>query len=156
MEHFGGNGNNTEIAIMNILEMERVLNVPIKHATSLRKISVCNSPFEACSLLFGLIKNCVALVKEVHHMQNIDLSRNSFQISGDELLCAYEHAQSENLNVIGIFHSHFFGTKPSDKDLTYMEINPVIWLIYSVSECQFGAYVMENTLQEVVVEIIKE
>jgi proteasome lid subunit RPN8/RPN11 len=62
----------------------------------------------------------------------------------------YQWASKEELNLIGIYHSHLEGSKPSATDLTYMRINPVIWLIYELSESIFRAYILvDDDLKEV-------
>jgi hypothetical protein len=42
---------------------------------------------------------------------------------------------------------------PSGTDRKFMEINPVVWLIYSTTEHNFKAYVYENDVVEVAVKI---
>ena len=89
-------------------------------------------------------------------MRNVDLSETAFKMGLPDLISAYEYSSEKKLNVIGVFHSHCFGTAPSKKDLTYMELNPVVWLIYSVDDCKFGAYKMNRTLEKVLLNIVTE
>ena len=113
-------------------------------------------PYEACSLLLGISSHYKFLVKELYHMRNVDLSETAFQMGLPDLISAYKYSSKKKLNVIGVFHSHFLGTTPSKKDLTYMELNPVVWLIYSVDDCKFGAYKLNSTLEEVPLNIVTE
>ena len=113
-------------------------------------------PYEACSLLLGISSPYKFLVKELYHMRNVDLSETAFKMGLPDLISAYEYSSERKLNVIGVFHSHFLGTAPSRRDLTYMELNPVVWLIYSVTESKFGAYKLNNTLEKVPLNIVKE
>lgn len=89
-------------------------------------------------------------------MRNVDLSETAFKMEQPDLISAYEYSSEKKLNVIGVFHSHFLGTGPSKKDLIYMELNPVVWLIYSVDDCKFGAYKMNRTLEKVLLDIVTE
>jgi [CysO sulfur-carrier protein]-S-L-cysteine hydrolase len=113
-------------------------------------------PYEACSLLLGISSHYKFLVKELYHMRNVDLSETAFKMGLPDLISAYKYSSGMKLNVIGVFHSHFLGTTPSKKDLTYMELNPVVWLIYSVDECKFGAYKINSTLEKVPLNIVTE
>ena len=131
----------------------QALNVTVNQMTNLRDTSLLHRPYEACSLLLGLVKDRIFLVKEIYHMQNLDRARNTFQMSGIDLMNAYEYSLGKNLDVIGIFHSHISGIRPSKKDMRFMEINPVVWLIYSVSDYQFGAYIMESTVKDVPIKV---
>jgi proteasome lid subunit RPN8/RPN11 len=79
-------------------------------------------------------------------MKNAASSPFTFSIAPSQLLEAYDHAEKERLQVIGIFHSHPGKPLPSTTDKKYMEINPVIWLIYSTTEQSFGAYLSEGTV----------
>lgn len=134
----------------------QALSVTFKQMATLRDISLLHRPYEACSLLLGVVKDCIFLVKEIYHMQNIDLTRDTFEMSRIDLVNAYEYSLGKDLDVIGIFHSHISGIRPSKKDIKFMEINPVVWLIYSVSDFQFGAYIMEDSLKDVLIEVIKD
>jgi proteasome lid subunit RPN8/RPN11 len=111
---------------------------------------------EACSLLMGEIKDQLFIVRENYHMKNLDGSNNSFEMGGTDLITAYQYALENKLDIIGIYHSHISGVRPSMKDMAYMEINPVVWLIYSVSDSQFGAYILENSLKDILIDIVME
>lgn len=92
-------------------------------------------------------------VVEVLPMRNADESAVTFSIEPSELLQAYDLAESKKLQVIGIFHSHPAKPAPSSTDKKFMEINPVVWLIYSTTEGQFKAYLYDDTVKEVAVKI---
>jgi proteasome lid subunit RPN8/RPN11 len=84
-------------------------------------------------------------VKEVRIMKNSDGdSPHSFSIDPQELLAAYSDAEAEGLDVVGIFHSHPGRPSPSSTDVKFMEINGVVWLIYSTTERSFGAYFLDS------------
>lgn len=113
-------------------------------------------PHESCSLLLGNIVDNKYHVKVLKRMENVAHSEISFNIDPDELIKVYQWASDNGLNVIGIFHSHLVGTNPSSTDLTFMKINPVIWLIYEVSTTTYKAFLLlQDSLEEIKVEISK-
>ena len=113
-------------------------------------------PHESCSLLLGNIVDNKYHVKVLKRMENVAHSEISFNIDPDELIKVYQWASDNGLNVIGIFHSHLVGTNPSSTDLTFMKINPVIWLIYEVSTTTYKAFLLlQDSLEEIKVEIAK-
>ena len=114
-------------------------------------------PNESCSLLLGNIVNNEYCVKMIKRMENMAHSEYSFNMDPDELMKAYQWASANGLNVIGIFHSHLVGQNPSNTDLTFMKINPVIWLIYEVSSSTYKAHLLaDDTLKEIKIEITKD
>ena len=135
---------------------KQTLVVTKRQLNALKDLALYHMPNEACSLLLGISSHYKFLVKELYHMRNIDLSETAFKMGLPDLISAYKYSSERKLNVIGVFHSHFLGTTPSKKDLTYMELNPVVWLIYSVGEYKFGAYKMNSTLEKVPLNIVTE
>lgn len=114
--------------------------------TSLAKSAL---PNESCAFLLG--KN--DKVTEILPMRNSDESQISFSIEPQEVLRAYDLAESKELQVVGIFHSHPARPAPSSTDRKFMEINPVVWLIYSTTEQRFKAYIYDSDVSEVAVII---
>ncbi len=106
-------------------------------------------PNESCAFLLGED----GTVTEILPMRNIDESQVSFSIEPRELLGAYDFAESKKLQIVGIFHSHPAPPAPSGTDRKFMEINPVVWLIYSNTEHTFKAYINDNEVREVAVRI---
>ena len=106
-------------------------------------------PNESCAFLLG--KN--DKVVEILPMRNNDESQVSFSVEPQEVLWAYDLAESKMLHVIGIFHSHPAKPSPSRTDLKFMEINPVVWLIYSSTERRFSAYVYDSEVKDVAIKI---
>jgi proteasome lid subunit RPN8/RPN11 len=92
-------------------------------------------------------------VTDILPMRNADESIVSFSIEPKELLQAYELAEKKKLQIVGIFHSHPARPVPSTTDTKFMEINPVIWLIYSTTNEQFKAYIYDNSVREVALKI---
>lgn len=135
--------------------MEQALVVTVGQINALKNLALCHWPYEVCSLLLGVSRHYKFLVKELYHMRNVDQSETAFQMGLADLISAYKYSSEKKLNVIGVFHSHILGTAPSKKDLIYMELNPVVWLIYSVDECKFEAYKMDSTLEKVLINIVR-
>jgi proteasome lid subunit RPN8/RPN11 len=106
-------------------------------------------PDESCALLFG--KNDA--VVEILPMRNIDESPVTFSMESTELVDAYNLAEIKGLQVIAIFHSHPAQPSPSSSDIKFMEINPVVWLIYSTTEWRLKAYVYDDYVKEVTIKI---
>lgn len=106
-------------------------------------------PNESCAFLLGNDGR----VTEILPMRNADQSQISFSIEPQEVLRAYDLAESKSLQVVGIFHSHPARPAPSGTDRKFMEINPVAWLIYSTTEHGFKAYIYDSDVREVAVKV---
>lgn len=67
-------------------------------------------PYEGCGLLLGRIENDNNVVVAIHPAQNtwpIESEKpERFRISGDDMLQAELAAMNQDLELIGIFHSH--------------------------------------------------
>jgi len=114
-------------------------------------------PNESCSLLLGKMVGDEYNVKVLKKMNNIANSQYSFNTDPDELMKVYQSASNEGLDIIGIYHSHLVGSRPSSTDLSYMRINPVIWLIYELSNSRFKAYMLiDDNLTEVKIKVSTE
>jgi [CysO sulfur-carrier protein]-S-L-cysteine hydrolase len=106
-------------------------------------------PDESCALLLGE-NNAVV---EILPMRNVDESPVTFSIESTELVDAYNLAESKGLQVIAIFHSHPAQPSPSSTDIKFMEINPIVWLIYSTTEWRLKGYVYDDYVKEVTIKI---
>lgn len=117
-------------------------------------------PNESCALLLGnnTNKENEIQVKETLSMKNSDASPTTrFRIDSQELINGYLRAEKMGLNVVGIFHSHPAPPIPSSTDKIFMEINPVVWLIYSTLTNESRAYIFEQEkIREVRLNVIKE
>ena len=116
----------------------------------LSKESMNNYPNESCALLFGKKEKDKLLTKEIFFTENIEKSSVDFTISNEQLIKGYKVAENKRLDVIGIFHSHPNAEPyPSLTDKKFMEINPVIWIIFSNVTNDFKAYFYETEVIEV-------
>jgi proteasome lid subunit RPN8/RPN11 len=97
-------------------------------------------PNESCAFLLGHNDT----VAEILPMRNIDDSPITFSIEPTELIYAYNLAETKGMDVIAIFHSHPAKAWPSSTDVKFMEINPVVWVIYSTTENQLKAFVYDD------------
>ena len=121
----------------------------IKELVSIAKDAL---PDEACAFL--LAKNDT--IVKILPMRNLDESPVTFSIDPGEMLYAYNLAESKGLRVVAIFHSHPAKASPSSTDIKFMEINPVVWLIYSTTEWRLKAYVYDDhddDVKEVTIKI---
>lgn len=104
-------------------------------------------PNESCALLFGKKENDNVIISEIYPTENIEKSPINFTISNEQLIQGYKIAEDKELEVVGIFHSHPDSEPfPSATDKKFMEINPVIWVIFSLVTKEFKAYMFESEL----------
>jgi [CysO sulfur-carrier protein]-S-L-cysteine hydrolase len=113
-------------------------------------------PYESCFLLLGNTVDLEYRVSVLKNMENIANSEYSFIMDPDQIIKVYQWASNNELEVIGVYHSHLDGARPSSTDVIFMQINELIWLIYEVSSSKFKAFILENeTLKEVEIKISK-
>ena len=116
---------------------------------TLSQYSENQKPNESCALLFG--KNNQVL--DIFLTENIEESPINFTISNEQLIEGYKIAEDKNLEMIGIFHSHPNSEAyPSNTDKKFMFSNPVVWVIYSGTNKNFKAYVLESDILEVSIQ----
>jgi proteasome lid subunit RPN8/RPN11 len=120
--------------------------------TKLVEVAKDALPHESCAFLLGHNDR----VAKILPMRNIDESPVTFSIEPTELIYAYNLAESKGMDVIAIFHSHPAKAWPSSTDMKFMEINPVIWVIYSTTENQLKAFVYDDDdfIKEIDIRII--
>ena len=111
----------------------------------LSKEAVDKKPNESCALLFGKKDNDKIILSQIYPAENIEKSSVNFTISNEQLIQGYKIAEEKGLEVIGIFHSHPDSEPyPSATDKKFMEINPVVWVIFSLVTNEFKAYMYES------------
>ena len=84
---------------------------------------------------------------EVIPVTNKYTSEVSFGMDENELLKIYKYAESSNISVVGIFHSHPSKPVPSETDKVFMEINPVPWIIKSTITDEMRCFVFSDVLK---------
>ena len=116
--------------------------------------AISEQPGESCAMLFGKKVGDNWNVKEVFLTQNIDDSQTNFTISPEELLKGYQIAEKNQLEVVGIFHSHPNSDAiPSNTDKKFMQNNPVPWIIFSGVNNDLKAYLLDSTIIEIQIKI---
>ena len=116
--------------------------------------AIKQQPNESCAMLFGKKVGDNWNVKEVFLTKNIDDSQTNFTISPEELLKGYQIAEKNQLEVVGIFHSHpNSDTVPSSTDKKFMQNNPVPWIIFSGVNNSLKAYLLDSDLVEISIKI---
>ena len=116
--------------------------------------AISEQPSESCAMLFGKKIGDNWNVKEVFLTQNIDDSQTNFTISPEELLKGYQIAEKNQLEVVGIFHSHPNSDAiPSNTDKKFMQNNPVPWIIFSGVNNDLKAYLLNSTIIEIQIKI---
>ena len=107
-------------------------------------------PNESCALLVSdNNKRKEISIIDIIPMKNSDLSVLTFSIDPQELIDTYQKVEKRGMQVVGIFHSHPAEPIPSSIDKKFMEINPVVWLIYSTTTNESKAYIFEEKIKEV-------
>ena len=116
--------------------------------------AISEQPSESCAMLFGKKVGDNWNVKEVFLTQNIDDSQTNFTISPEELLKGYQIAEKNQLEIVGIFHSHPNSDAiPSNTDKKFMQNNPVPWIIFSGVNNDLKAYLLDSTIIEIQIKI---
>jgi proteasome lid subunit RPN8/RPN11 len=117
--------------------------------TKLMEVAKDALPNESCAFLLGHNDR----VAKILPMRNIDQSPVTFSIEPTDLIYAYNLAESKGMDVIAIFHSHPAKAWPSSTDMKFMEINPVIWVIYSTTQNQLKAFLYDDDVDDFIKEI---
>jgi proteasome lid subunit RPN8/RPN11 len=111
-------------------------------------------PNESCAILLGTENEGKSNVEKVFLTKNTERSPVNFTISAEQRLEADKMEKELKLKIIGIFHSHPDSKAyPSSTDKKFMELNPVIWVIFSGISKDFKAYVLESEILEIPIEI---
>lgn len=119
---------------------EKTISLTPAQIRQLARIAKDALPNESCAFLLGDNDKVLKILP----MRNIDESPVTFSIEPAELLHAYNLAESKGMQVIAIFHSHPAKPSPSNTDRKFMQINPVVWIIYSTTESQLKAFLYDD------------
>jgi len=107
-------------------------------------------------MLFGESTQKEAVVKRVVVALNKLQSSTSFEIHPETFVKAFNEAEHEGLDLVGLFHSHPAPAAPSSIDREYMKLwGDVIWLILSSTSGDLAAYKMKNgKVREIAIDIV--
>ena len=134
---------------MLILRLQRL------HVNLLNQETEKVHPIEACALLFGKLSHDEAIVTKVEFAPNKLQSPVKFQIDPETVAAAFTNAEKEDLQFIGIFHSHPAPAEPSSIDLEGMKLwGDALWLILSSTDGELAAYqLMDDSVEEATLQI---
>ena len=138
--------------------MISIISISQQHLLDLERIAKESYPVEACAVLEGTLtliddeSSERANVLGIVPMRNADESIYTFRIDTDDVINTYKEISSRNMEVVGIFHSHSSNAYPSLTDRKYMELNPVVWLIYSTLSQNFSAYILDDIVIQIRLE----
>jgi len=112
-------------------------------------------PIEACALLFGRRIDGEFVVTRVVIMSNVLESCIRFEADPQMVFNAFEQADQDELQFIGLFHSHPAPASPSEVDLKYMRLwGEAVWLILSSNDGNIAAFQLtDNDLHEVALKV---
>ena len=113
-------------------------------------------PVEACAMLFGESTQDEARVKKIVVTSNMLRSPVRFMIDPETIIAAFDDAEKEGFEFIGLFHSHPAPAEPSSVDLRYMKLwGRAYWLILSLTNYCLAAYQIENgSVKKIPVRIV--
>ncbi len=103
-------------------------------------------PLESVALVFGKIEDTVLRTTRIEYLENSADSRVRFAVEPEEQYRLLIEAEERDEEMIGVFHSHPAPPRPSDTDVHYMRVNPVVWLIASklTGEWVCAAFILED------------
>jgi proteasome lid subunit RPN8/RPN11 len=137
------------------MTLQKNLVLSKNHVDILKKHAKKNEPNESCAILFGRNTQESFSIHEIFLTENAERSPVNFTISNEELIKAYAESEKKRLDVIAIFHSHPDSVAyPSSTDRKYMGINPIPWVIYSNTDDELCAYILESTLVQINVTVL--
>jgi Predicted metal-dependent protease of the PAD1/JAB1 superfamily len=110
-------------------------------------------PNESCAILVGRTTGKDVHIINLIPMRNSDSSKVTFSMDPQQLIDIYQKVEKQDMHVVGIFHSHPAELMPSLIDKKFMEINPVVWIIYSTTTHRSSAYIFEEKIKEVQMHI---
>jgi proteasome lid subunit RPN8/RPN11 len=110
-------------------------------------------PNESCAILVGRTTGKDVHIINLIPMRNSDSSKVTFSMDPQQLIDIYQKVEKQDMHVVGIFHSHPAEPMPSLIDKKFMEINPVVWIIYSTTTHRSSAYIFEKKIKEVQMHI---
>jgi len=132
-----------------------ILRLQRLHVNSLKQESEKMQPIEACALLFGKFSHDEAVVKKVEFAPNKLQSPVKFQIDPEKVAATFTRTEKEDLEFIGIFHSHPAPAEPSSIDLEGMKLwGDALWLILSLTDGELAAYqLIVDSVEEMPLQI---
>ena len=132
-----------------------ILRLQCHHIDLLKKEARKVKPIEACALLFGKLSNDEAFVEKVEVAPNELRSAVRFEIDPVRVVAAFNQADEDGYEFIGLFHSHPAPAVPSPIDLKFIKLwGDALWLILSSTKGNLAAYqIKDDDVEEVTIRI---
>ena len=132
-----------------------ILRLQRRHVDLLKQEAEKVQPVEACALLFGKLSSGEAVVEAVVFAPNKLQSATMFEIDPARVAAAFTEAEEQDLEFVGLFHSHPAPAAPSSIDLKSMRLwGDAIWLILPSTDGKLAAYqLMDDTVKEATIRI---
>lgn len=129
-----------------------MIRIPKGLHEGLERYAISLEPEECCALLAGKGDR----VLEVVEVENIsDSPATGFAMPDDELVGFYERTKKKGTELVAVFHSHpASAAEPSKTDIKYMELNPVVWLIYSGRDYTMRAFTLDGGVTECDIRVV--
>ncbi|MCD6484560.1 MAG: Mov34/MPN/PAD-1 family protein, partial [Candidatus Odinarchaeota archaeon] len=118
----------------------------------MRKHARKNKSKEVCGIIIGdvYVSQEIYTTTELFLTKNIIKSNIEFEIDPYELYKIYLRTDEIGKEIISISHSHPSGTTPSSTDLTFMRVNPYIWLIFDMESLEYAGYFLDSSKNQLV------
>ena len=92
-----------------------------------------HTPDEACGVLIGYPESDNVVVKKVMPVTNARPSNRSFELDAKEHYAAWNMAEKEGMDIVGIYHTHPRSVaRPSLWDEKSMEHYHTLWIIAGI------------------------
>jgi proteasome lid subunit RPN8/RPN11 len=109
------------------------LEITAEHIERISAHSKESHPIEACGVLIGRLAGNVRTVTEVWPANNRLSSESSYEIDPETLFRAFSHAEKNNLEIVGFYHSHpFSSADASEIDRARANYPGLSYVIYSI------------------------
>ena len=109
------------------------LEITAEHVERITSHSKESHPIEACGVLIGTFGGDVRTVTEIWPAKNRLSSESSYEIDPETLFRAFSHAEKNNLEIVGFYHSHpFSSADASEIDRARANYPGFSYVIYSI------------------------
>jgi len=111
-----------------------------------------NSPYESCGVLIGTIYGNTANVEKAIPITNIKRTRVSFELDPMQLYNAWNDADKNGKEIVGIFHTHpNHSAVPSLWDRETMNNTHLVWLIVGIDGMM--VYILDDDIRSIKLDI---
>jgi len=135
--------------------MIKVLKLKPEHMQTMRRHVTVQAPLEACGLLAGKQDS----VETVLRVRNAEQSPVRFRMDTQEQYNAFKWMDANNLDLLGIFHSHPSGPEtvsPTDIAEAAYDVVHIIWSRTMQSWNARGFWIEHGQVSEVILQILAE